>query len=201
MKKNIGKSKGKKTNKSVKNIVPSSTNTRNEKIRRKMPSNTFNVKINENPKTNKKQNQRQNTNNQKGVKTINKSLVISAIILAMLSMLILYREQMLDKKVNEVAKINDEIAKIEKENSQIELSFQNKLSLNNIEKIAAEKLHMQKQSKNNTVYVRIDVEDFIEPIVITEIENNKEGFFEKIYNNILDLMNKRKKERSVNETK
>lgn len=161
-------------------------NNRNEQIRRINSSKPLNVKKVNEPK------------NKRG---INKSFVILTIIFVVLSILILYREQMLDKKVNEVAKINDEISKIEKENSQIELSFQNKLSLNNIEKIASEKLHMQKQSNNNTVYVRIDVEDFIEPIVITEIEKDNKNFFVKIYNNILDFINKKKKERPVNETK
>lgn len=127
---------------------------------------------------------------------INVKTVLAVLIIISLTFIILYRESMLDIKAKEIKSLKESNKKIEKENSQIELSFQSALSLNNIEKSASEKLGMKKQSKDNTVYLKIDVEDFIEPVVVTKIESEDKSFFKKIYNNILDFFGNRGKEQS-----
>lgn len=117
-------------------------------------------------------------------------VTLSIVAFFIISFLIIYRESILDSKVKEINKVKEDIKKIEKENSQIELGFQSKISLNNIEKEAETRLGMKKQSKDNTIYVKLDVEDFIDPVVITKIENEDESFFKKISNFILDLIYK-----------
>lgn len=127
---------------------------------------------------------------------INAKTVLAVLIIITLTFIILYRESMLEIKAKEIKSLKESNKKIEKENSQIELSFQSALSLNNIEKSASEKLGMKKQSKDNTVYLKIDVEDFIEPVVVTKIEREDKSFFKKIYNNILDFFGNKGKEQS-----
>lgn len=117
-------------------------------------------------------------------------VTLSIVAFFIISFLIIYRESILDSKVKEINKVKEDIKKIEKENSQIELGFQSKISLNNIEKEAETRLGMKKQSKDNTIYVKLDVEDFIDPVVITKIENEDESFFKKISDFILDLIYK-----------
>lgn len=124
-------------------------------------------------------------------KNDNIKLFVGIVLLFIFAFLILYRESILDSKVKNINKVKEEIKKIEKENSQIELGFQSKVSLNNIEKQAETRLGMKKQSKDNTVYIKLDVEDFIDPVVITKIEEEDNSFFKKISDFLLDLIDKK----------
>lgn len=124
-------------------------------------------------------------------KNDNIKLFVGIVLLFIFAFLILYRESILDSKVKNINKVKEEIKKIEKENSQIELGFQSKVSLNNIEKQAETRLGMKKQSKDNTVYIKLDVEDFIDPVVITKIEEEDNSFLKKISDFLLDLIDKK----------
>lgn len=124
-------------------------------------------------------------------KNDNIKLFIGIVLLFIFAFLILYRESLLDSKVKNINKVKEEIKKIDKENSQIELGFQSKVSLNNIEKEAETRLGMKKQSKDNTVYIKLDVEDFIDPVVITKIEEEDNSIIKKISDFLLDLIDKK----------
>lgn len=180
-------------------------NVRNKNvIRRQISSNNFKYAKLENNSQNKNKNKNIKQRDIKGYKEpedikkekINVKTILAVLIIIALIFVILYRESILDIKAKEIKSLKESNKKIEKENSQIELSFQSALSLNNIEKSASEKLGMKKQSKDNTVYLKIDVEDFIEPVVVTKIEREDNNFFKKIYNNILDFFGSKGQEQS-----
>ena len=54
------------------------------------------------------------------------------------------------------------LAAIEKQNEQLKVNLENSLNLSNIEKLAEEKLGMQKLDNSQKVYVSLDKKDYVE---------------------------------------
>lgn len=202
LKKRQNQNKKRNKKKQLKNQKKIINDEKNEKkIRRGISSNNLTY---ENKKTENKKSKINNVNTinktsvSEGEKIevkknkLNLRVVFSILTIFILAFIILYRESRLDVRAKEIARLKDNIKKIEKENSQIELSLKSASNLSNIQKIAVEKLGMKKMSNSNTVKVEIDVEDSIEPVVVTKIEREETNFFKKIYNNILDFFGKRK---------
>lgn len=108
-------------------------------------------------------------------------------ILLALAFVFIVRESEIDKKFMASQDKRNSIEQIEKENSQIELSFQNSLSLTNIEKQARERLGMEKQSPKNTVYVNFDSEDFVESVVVNRVQNEEKSFIQKIIDKLSSI--------------
>ena len=84
--------------------------------------------------------------------------------------------------------MEQQIATLEKENSQISVNIQNSLNLNNIETTASHDLGMQKLTNRQTVYVSLDTKDYVEvsPSSITETDE-EESLVSKLWNKFLDL--------------
>ena len=97
-----------------------------------------------------------------------------------------YRNSQINEKFNEVQNLKEQLASLEKENQQLEVTIQNSLNLNNIEKQAKEKLGMQKLTNKQTVYVTLPKKDYIEPatekVIKTEEKNWFQQFVDKIFN-------------------
>lgn len=110
--------------------------------------------------------------------------VIVAIFIMLLT--ISYRNSQINEKFNEVQDLKEQLASLEKENQQLEVTIQNSLNLNNIEKQAKEKLGMQKLTNKQTVYVTLPKKDYIEPateeVIKTEEKNWFQQFVDKIFN-------------------
>ena len=75
---------------------------------------------------------------------------------------------------------------MQKENEQLKVNIANGLNLNNIEKIAKEKLGMQKLTNKQTLYVSLPKKDYVESasekVVIEKEKNWFENFVNKIFN-------------------
>lgn len=119
-----------------------------------------------------------------------KFLTFSIILIFLLIVTILVNQSKLDEKVKKINHLKENLEKLNKENAQEELLLQNKMSLTVIEQKAAAKLGMQKLSNNNTVYVKIKTEDFVEPIVVNRVEKEVIPVHIKIYMYMEDLYNK-----------
>lgn len=113
-------------------------------------------------------------------KQIKLTLVVIGIFMLLLT--ISYRNSRINEKFNEVQTLKKELSSIEKENEQLKVSIENSLNLNTIEKIAKEKLGMQKLTKNKTVYINLPKKDYVEPASEEIIVNkqNEKNWFEKI---------------------
>ena len=108
------------------------------------------------------------------------TLVVAGIFLLLVT--ISYRNSQINEKFNEVQDLKQQLASLEKENEQLEVSIENSLNANNIEKLAKEQLGMQKLTNKQTVYVILPKKDYVEPskeeITIEDDEN--ENWFQKL---------------------
>ena len=103
-------------------------------------------------------------------------------------LLMMYRNVQINESFSEVQDMEQQIATLEKENSQISVNIQNSLNLNNIETTASHDLGMQKLTNRQTVYVSLDTKDYVEvsPSSITETDE-EESLVSKLWNKFLDL--------------
>lgn len=106
---------------------------------------------------------------------------ISIIFIALMA--ISYRNSLINEKFNQNEKLKSTLAVTQKENEQLQVNIENSLNLNNIEKIAREKLGMQKLDNSQKVYVSLPKKDYVEPAV-EQIKTDDEdvSLFEKIMN-------------------
>ena len=114
----------------------------------------------------------------------NITLIVIGIFILLLT--ISYRNSQINEKFTEVQTLKKELSSLEKENQQLEVTIQNSLNLNNIEKQAKEKLGMQKLTNKQTVYVTLPKKDYVEPateeVVKTQEKNWFQQFVDKIFN-------------------
>lgn len=111
------------------------------------------------------------------------TMVVIGIFILLLT--ISYRNSQINEKFNEVQSLKRELSSIQKENEQLKVSIENGLNLNNIEKLAKEKLGMQKLTNKQTLYVSLPKKDYVEPatekVVIKKDKNWVEQFINKIF--------------------
>jgi len=110
------------------------------------------------------------------------------ILVAMIFILLLtisYRNSQINEKFSEVQSLKKELASLQKENEQLQVNIQNSLNLNTIERLAKEKLGMQKLTNKQTLYVSLPKKDYVESAseeVVIETEKNWfEQFVDKIF--------------------
>ena len=117
-----------------------------------------------------------------------KRLQLTLIVIAIFGLLltISYRNSQINEKFNETQRLKKELSSLQKENEQLKVNIANGLNLTNIEKLAKEKLGMQKLTKKQIVYVSLPKKDYVESesekIVVENQENWFEKFVDKIFN-------------------
>ena len=83
-------------------------------------------------------------------------------------------------------KLKQEVADVEKQNTQLEISIENGLNLNNLEQEAKEKLGMQKLNSKQTIYITLPKSDYIESateeMIIDEEPSGLKGIINAITN-------------------
>lgn len=101
-------------------------------------------------------------------------------------MAISYRNSQIGENFAEIQDLKEQLATVEKENTQLEIGIENSLNLENLEKEAREQLGMQKLTNRQTIYVQLPKDDYIvnatEEVIIEE-----EGFFTRIFNDIQNI--------------
>ena len=113
------------------------------------------------------------------------TLLVLAIFALLLT--ISYRNTQINEKFNEMQNLKTELASLQKENEQLQVTIENSLNFSNIEKQAKEKLGMQKLTNKQTVYVSLPKKDYIEPATEkVEISYNNKNWFEKFVDKIFN---------------
>ena len=83
-----------------------------------------------------------------------------------------YRNSLINESFNDKEKLKQDLAVIQKENEQLQVSIENSLNLSNIEQAAKDKLGMQKLNNSQKIYVSLPKKDYIEAateeIIFTE---------------------------------
>jgi len=116
-----------------------------------------------------------------------KQIKLTVIVIAIFALLltISYRNSLINEEFNNVQTLKKELSAIQKENQQTKVSIENGLNLNNIEKIAKEKLGMQKLTNKQTMYVNLPKKDYVESasekVVIQEEKNWFEQIIDKMF--------------------
>lgn len=99
---------------------------------------------------------------------------------------ICYRNSQIDESFAKVQDLKEEVAEVEKQNAQLEISIENGLNLNNLEQEAKEQLGMQKLNSKQTRYITLPKSDYIEPaaeeVIIEEKEAGIKGIISAISN-------------------
>ncbi len=116
---------------------------------------------------------------EKQIKKERKKQIFLVVAIFATLLVISYRNSIINEELKAIESQKSQLATIQKENKQLEISLEGSLNLNNIEKIATEQLGMQKQTNNQTIYTELDKEDYIE--ASTEgIQQEDKSFFSRI---------------------
>lgn len=110
------------------------------------------------------------------------TLLVIAIFATLLT--ISYRNSQINEKFDQVQKLKRELSAVQKENEQLEVSIQNSVNYNTIEKLAKEKLGMQKLTNKQTVYVTLPKKDYVEAASEEVVVEEEKNWFEQIIDKI-----------------
>ena len=92
----------------------------------------------------------------------------------------------INEKFSKVQTLKRELSAVQKENEQLKVSIENSLNLNNVEKVAKEKLGMQKLTNKQTIYITLPKKDYVESsseeVIIEKDKNWFEQLRDKIFN-------------------
>ena len=110
-----------------------------------------------------------------------KKQLCSVLVIFALLLVISYRNSLITEEFNSIQGLKSDLANIQKENKQIEVSIEGSLNLNKIESIASEQLGMQKRTVNQTIYTELPKQDYVEAVIQEEQEENQ-NWFQKILN-------------------
>lgn len=117
-------------------------------------------------------------------KQIKLTFVVVGIFILLLT--VSYRNSQINEQFTKVQSLKKDLASIKKENEQLEVSIENSLNINTVEKLAKEKLGMQKLTNKQTVYVALPKKDYVETsteeVIVEEEKNWLEQLIEKIFN-------------------
>ena len=97
-----------------------------------------------------------------------------------------FRNAQIDESFEKVQDLKEQLAAVEKENSQLELAIESNMNLSNIEQQAKELLGMQKLTSKQIVYVDFEKNDHIEAAA-ENVNINDESAFSKLINTIKGL--------------
>lgn len=112
------------------------------------------------------------------------TLIVIAIFIALLT--ISYRNSQINEKFSQVQGLKKELSSIKKENEQLKVNIENGLNLNNIEKLAKEKLGMQKLTNKQTIYISLPKKDYVESDAEETNKADNENWFQKFVNKIFN---------------
>lgn len=113
-------------------------------------------------------------------------LTITVIAIFGLLLTISYRNSQINEKFNEMQSLKKELSSLQKENEQLKVNIANGLNLANIEKLAKEKLGMQKLTNKQIVYVSLSKKDYVESASEKVVIKDQTNWFEKLVNKIFN---------------
>lgn len=96
-----------------------------------------------------------------------------------------YRNSQINEKFNHVQTLKKELSSIQKENEQLKVSIENSVNINTIEKLAKERLGMQKLTNKQTMYITLPKKDYVESASEEVVMEEEKNWFEQIIDKIL----------------
>ena len=100
-----------------------------------------------------------------------------------------YRNSLIAEKFNEKEQLKTELSSIQKENEQLKVNIESSLNLNNVERLAKDKLGMKKLDNSQKIYINLPKKDYIEAATEeVKIEENL-NFWERLWKGITENIN------------
>lgn len=113
--------------------------------------------------------------------------IVYVVLLFSILFAISYRNAVIAEKYSQIKKMKSNLATIEKENEQIQVNIESKTNLGAIEKEAKEKFGMEKLNDDQTIYMSLDKQDYIESATDDVIIEEEQNFIQKIINKIKNI--------------
>ena len=114
-----------------------------------------------------------------------KKLTLIVVVVFLLLLTISYRNSQINESFNNAQRLKRELSSLQKENEQLKVSIENGLNLSTIEKLAKEKLGMQRLTNGQTIYVALPKKDYTEAASEkVMIEEEPKNWFEQIIDKI-----------------
>lgn len=117
---------------------------------------------------------------------IRKRLVLIVVAIFVVLLTVSYRNSQINEKFSEVQKLKKELSSIQKENEQLKVNIENSLNLNNVEKLAKEKLGMQKLTNRQTLYVSLPKRDYVEAASEEVKKEEEKNWFQKMVDSLFN---------------
>ncbi len=112
--------------------------------------------------------------------------IVTSVLVIFASLLVIsYRNSLINESFNENESLKSNLAAIQKENEQLKVNLENSLNLSNIEKLAEEKLGMQKLDNSQKVYVSLDKKDYVESAAEEVVMQENQSWFQKLLDTLL----------------
>ncbi len=124
---------------------------------------------------------RQDVKISKEQKEKQKRLIVSVVAIIALLLTISCRNSQIDKEFNQLQEQKKELATLQKENEQLKVSIENSLNFSNIEKVAKERLGMEKLTNKQTVYITLPKKDYVESASEETIIEEEKSFLQKLF--------------------
>lgn len=117
-----------------------------------------------------------------------KQMKMTILVIAIFAILltISYRNSQINEKFDQMQNLKKELSAIQKENEQLEVSIQNSVNYNTIEKLAKEKLGMQKLTNKQTIYIALPKKDYVESATEEVVKEEEKNWLEQIIDKILN---------------
>lgn len=113
---------------------------------------------------------------------------VTVVGLFLLLLTISCRNSQIDRQFDKIQDQKKQLASLQKENEQLNVSIQNSVNISTIEKVAKEELGMQKLSSKQTVYITLPKKDYVETAAEKVIINEPQTLWQKITTKINDLI-------------
>ena len=114
-------------------------------------------------------------------------MTVTVVCLFLLLLTISSRNSQIDRQFDKIQDQKKQLAALQKENEQLNVSIQNSINISNIEKVAKEELGMQKLSSRQTVYITLPKKDYVETAAEKVVVNANQSWWEKIIDKILNF--------------
>ena len=123
------------------------------------------------------------TKTKKKINARKQFIVLFAVVFVVL-LGISYRNSLIAERFNKKEQLKEQLSSMQKENNQLKVNIESSLNLNNIEKLAKEKLGMKKLDNNQKVYVSLPKEDYIEVASEEVVIKEETNLWQKIWKTI-----------------
>ena len=114
-----------------------------------------------------------------------KAVLYVSSIFAML-FIISYRNSTIAEDFSKIKTLKSNLAAVEKENEQLKVNIESNLNLKKVEETAIASLGMQKLNNNQTVYISMPMEDYIESASEKVVTTEESNWFMDFINGILE---------------